>query len=263
MNVKIFSLLITFGFAVSSQATLTGYWDFEEGSGSTVNESVSNTDSAAFGGGITFSTNTPGANSNFSLSFDGNTEVNTNVSGGDLNLPGTGAKTISLWFNSSVSEPIRMGLFGYTPTGGDGEDLRFVYEHNPVGGRDHQLRLEVSGGAATFSTGGLLDGNWHMVAAVIPAGAEARDIQFYINGTLHDEDGGSTRLVNTASGDDVFLGSTGGGFYFNGLMDDVRVYDSALTLSELDAIYTAIPEPGTLALLGIALGTLLAFRRRK
>lgn len=63
-------------------------------------------------------------------------------------------------------------------------------------------------------------------------------------------------------------GSTGDGpryAHLDGALDDIRFYDHALTLSEVQSI--AVPEPGSVALLGSALLAMgcvsLAYRRRR
>jgi len=49
-----------------------------------------------------------------------------------------------------------------------------------------------------------------------------------------------------------------------GLIDDVQIYDHALTAAEIDAIRTSVPEPVGLSLFSIgAIGLLSLARRRR
>ncbi len=56
--------------------------------------------------------------------------------------------------------------------------------------------------------------------------------------------------------------NTGLDRYFNGIIDDVRFYDEALGLPEIEDIYT-IPEPSTITLAALALVGLLAHSHRR
>src|SRR5690606_35526621 len=133
------------------------------------------------------------------------------------------------------------------------------------------LRLEVSKGAAKTTQMSLYDGQWHFVAEVIPAGANAQDVYFYIDGSIYNDENGSTMPINTASSavagssDHVFIGNdhinSGEGAAFQGMIDNVQVYNTALNGEELDGLYN-IPEPASFGLLGIGSMLLLRNRRR-
>jgi hypothetical protein len=62
-----------------------------------------------------------------------------------------------------------------------------------------------------------------------------------------------------------FIGQAGNGEgFFNGYMDEVRIYDRALTATDVTELYNAtIPEPGTLAVLTVGGLFALARKRRK
>lgn len=243
-----------------ASAGLVGSWSFEDGPGNTTADSVSSTASDTFGSGVAFSSDTVAPGSTASLSIGGSSDLETNLTGADLGITGTGAKTFAAWIKMDSSVSGRQGIVSYSPTNGtgSGEDLRLVYDASAG-----QLRLEVSAGAAGNDDFNLADGQWHLVAAIIPANSQAQDIDFYIDGDIYDDEVNSTRAINTATGlSEFFIGNdqtsnepTG---IFDGLIDDVKVYDHALTESELDALL--VPEPASLALL--TLGGLAMIRRR-
>ena len=79
-------------------------------------------------------------------------------------------------------------------------------------------------------------GQWVHVATVLPEGASSpADVQLYVNGVR--ETGAVTAgTINTKAGASMRIGANETGQYFTGLIDDVRVYDRALTAEEIAGI---------------------------
>jgi len=107
----------------------------------------------------------------------------------------------------------------------------------------------------TSSSGGYQH-QWMHVAAV----RDGETKLLYINGVLDNT--GATLGVVTSKNSKVYIGcikSPQTGLYhcFNGTIDDVRIYNHALSESEIREL---IPEPGTFLLL--SLRTALVFRKR-
>jgi hypothetical protein len=128
----------------------------------------------------------------------------------------------------------------------------------------YQLRLEVSGGGIN-STTLLNDDAWHHVAAV-QSGGTLGTVSLYIDGVLqgvaYNGANGSSTAINTIAGTNTVTigGSTHATTYnFLGSIDEVRIYDEALTQEQVQALM--VPEPSA-ALLAVAAGGLLARRRR-
>lgn len=63
------------------------------------------------------------------------------------------------------------------------------------------------------------------------------------------------------NGDEIFIGRSAAGD-FVGDIDELAFYDRALTAAEISARYTAVPEPGAMALLGLG-GLCMLARRGK
>ena len=250
----------------SAQAALVAHWDLEEGTGATTSDQVSTT-AGALGTGVSWSTDTPGAASDYSLSFPNTTAgfVGTTLNATDMGISGTGAKTILGWFKTTSQE--QQMFFGYSPSNGTGagQDLRLGHDASGY------LRFEVSSGFALYNGKTLDDGAWHMAAVIISADDTTSTVDFYLDGDLLTPTSSSTRAINTlgasslgANFDQVVLGNgnpTSSTQAWDGFIDEVRVYNTALTETELDSIYAAIPEPATFGLVGL-MGLACLVRRR-
>jgi len=116
-----------------------------------------------------------------------------------------------------------------------------------------------------YSTTPVDDGDWHQLVGVYNAGAVH---QIYVDGAF--EGSALSSPIFTIAADFLIGGIVVGGVdtgHFNGLISDVRVYDNALSASDVEAICQqvlsgqAVPEPSSLALVAIAGTCLLAFGR--
>ena len=113
-------------------------------------------------------------------------------------------------------------------------------------------------GAGGTPPGTIYDGQWHHIAATYDSATSTK--RLYFDGVELGSGLVIADLNVAATG--FTLGATRtGGEGFNGLIDDVRVYDNVLSQSEISAL-SSIPEPSAAALLGLG-GLALAFRRRK
>lgn len=92
-------------------------------------------------------------------------------------------------------------------------------------------------------------------------------IKYYLNGShITGEDNAFTGTL-ACSGNNLVLGKrvyTAGPLHFDGALDNVRIYNHALSGDDIGTLYNGdmIPEPSTLLLLGGGLLGLLIFRRK-
>src|ERR1035441_7348190 len=94
-----------------------------------------------------------------------------------------------------------------------------------------------SGFPAVATASSVLDSHWHHVAGVFTG----TQIQIYLDGILNGSVAQSSPPVNNSR--DVEIGSSYGGGarkrYFNGLIDELRYYNRALSSNEVATIYQA------------------------
>jgi alpha-tubulin suppressor-like RCC1 family protein len=100
-----------------------------------------------------------------------------------------------------------------------------------------RLRLLAGGGALVESVSTVNSGQWTHVAVVLPSwGNSVNDVLLYVNGIRQARSAIAQRWINTVAGADFRIGADDTGKFFIGLIDDVRIYDRALTPEEIAAL---------------------------
>ena len=152
-------------------------------------------------------------------------------------IGGKGARTISMWVNTFVPPSSTTVLAGWGPNVAQ-QRWHFKFEASTQG-----IRTENQGGN-NFGSIPVADGLWHHVVCVFPEGGETIGaVDHYVDGVLDPvKSGGVTNPVNTVA-DPTGLPVTVGGSRFDAgyryattLIDEVRIYDRALTAEEIAAL---------------------------
>jgi hypothetical protein len=102
---------------------------------------------------------------------------------------------------------------------------------------------------------------WHHFAYVVDDTNNAQ--RFYVDGALATSSSYTESIVYTGLGTDTFFGRQGTGdtiYDFNGLMDDVRVYNVALSNSDVKSLYAAGPASGASSSIKTRIKALLRFK---
>jgi hypothetical protein len=217
---------------------LVGYWRFDETSGTSAHDSSRQGEDGILNGGSTYSTNVPALRftNERSLDFNGtNAYVRVPVPfAGALNVAGNNI-TMSAWIKLNALNDYG-GLIAKTEGSSYWEYSMILNSNGRIGFYSGDTTPNGLSSSGTISD----TTSWHHVAFT-RLGSIAR---FYIDGNLS----GSSTLTGLwpVRFNDVEIGRDGGwgaSANFKGLIDEVRIYERALSASEIAAL--AAGNPGT------------------
>jgi outer membrane protein assembly factor BamB len=190
---------------------LVGYWKLDEGSGTTAYDS-----SGYNNHGIIYGASWTSGKVNSALSFDG---VDDYVDcGTDPSLMPTTAITLETWFKASDVNTYAtiVSTFYY-----EGYFLRI----NPNAG------IEFAPGICYSPPGTIQPGVWYHVVGTFDGTSK-----IYVNGKLVSSQGAGYLAY---TGQSLRIGNNPTtGFWFNGIIDEVKIYNRALSAEEIWAEYT-------------------------
>lgn len=259
-------------------AAMVAHYDFNETSGTTLNDSAGSADGTATdvafavsGAGVT-----PGSLGNAGA-FNGTTSVVDFGEPGSFDL-GTGDFTITGWFKMPTNTTT--GVFGNKPVfqnidyAGGGWVFEVGRADRSYGG---EIFFTVGGGSGSvfgqtqlFSDTRVDDNNWHWVAVTNSGGA----LSMYIDGVLQVDGGNMVAGTSTATSPSgtlaQFAARGAAQALFDGSLDEWRIYDEALA-GTLDGnnslaggdLYDVwqLPEPASAVIVMTGAAGMLARRR--
>ena len=223
-------------------AGLVAYWAFDEGSGTTAIDSSGNGHDGTLLGDPEWVAGMIGSGA---LSFDGSDGL-VDV-GHDESLSITDELTITVWVK--VSD---LGTYYFLvckqPSGTAGDNYPGNYEFRIQANTGilefgHQ---EAEGEQYTFYTSetSITAEQWYHVAVVVTKGEL---VEFYIDGVPA---GNAEQLTNfgVLNDEPVRIGGRKDGYsFFNGILDDVRLYDRTLSAVQIQKLYNGNPPMFTIA----------------
>ncbi|HUV64648.1 MAG TPA: LamG-like jellyroll fold domain-containing protein [Sedimentisphaerales bacterium] len=213
----------------AADPNLVGWWRFNDGSGTAAIDSSGNDHHGVLVDNPVWISGIQGG----ALQFTGGNHVA--VPGYDGVL-GSRARTSAAWLNVTKTSA---SIITWGPAGG-GTKWAMRTHNGPAA-----VRVECGQGN-TWATTDLADGNWHHVAAVLEddGSPDISEVKFYVDGKLDPTaPGGTPRAINTSSGVELQIAYdlNATGRTYDGMMDDVRIYDRALSAAEIQAL---IDNPG-------------------
>jgi hypothetical protein len=204
------------------------FWQFDEGFGQTANDSTINANNGTLGGTSAVQDSDPTWQtedmcvSGKCLKFDG---VDDYVDmGNDASLNITDAITVETWVKIGV--PISSQSGEYPAIVRKGEKYNMWV--SPTGDR---VDFKTAGGSASFSGSLLTEGQWNHIVGTF----DGSNVKIYLNSNLKDAQIGGLAPSPT---DNLQIAKGGGGF-FNGFIDSVKIYPYARTAAQIKADYAA------------------------
>jgi len=214
--------------------SLVGYWKFDEGSGTTAYDASGHGANGTIYGGSTYTTSKVGS---YSINLGNGNYVN--IPSSTLTTPNTNDFTVGLWIKipfaaigTDNSYP-NIFLKGLT-TGAPAHTWGFIGGSTSTSTVRFQQTSDVGGTfPVNLSTGVLADG-WHYLITK----RSGSTTQLYVDGIYSTQSTSGGTNLNTTSNFSVG-GNSSNGSYFIGQIDDVRIYNRALSAAEVQAMYTA------------------------
>ncbi len=206
---------------------LISWWRFDEGKG-TISKDASNTGND----GTIYGAKWVAGKVNSALYFDGTDDYVD--CGNDASLKLTGDFTVEIWVKlDKISMGRNVCIIDYIYT--DGYSLFKNHRNKLKAYRGYKMQ---KGGVETGAICGvkyLLADTWYHIAYVVNTSVSTGYI--YINGEL-DNSGTLDNKPGFTKGN-LFIGKRGDGYWFNGIIDEIRIYNRPLSDTEICDNYTA------------------------
>ena len=108
---------------------------------------------------------------------------------------------------------------------------------------DNGVSVGFTGARLIFDKGNLNIREWNHFTLVVPLNSDTDGVTGYVNGVRKTPtyEAGSNQTINTFDNGDEAIGAVGGGtpqLFFNGRLDEIRIYNRTLNGSEAKSLYT-------------------------
>ena len=196
----------------------------------------------------------------YSITLDGTDDKIALGPSDSMILDGFSGITLSLWIKTSTAGGY---LFSnLRQSDGSNFSLRF-HANSALTGSPLRLEGLILNGSGTLikpiTTADVADGAWHHIVLT----GKASEQVLYIDGAVAAGDDATTTgaFGMDASSDVAHIGSFGSGSFFDGQIDEVSIWNSALNLASVQAIYNKGSQYDLTSGLSIGTGPLVAYYR--
>jgi len=239
---------LTLSSAAFPTADLAALWDFDETTGTSAADPTGGHTGTLAGFPVDDSQWVSGKVGG-AMDFDG-ADDQVDITG-YTGVTGTQARTMAAWIKTTKGDATILSW------GTDATGQKWVFRTQTGNGQAGAIRTEVSGGFNVGATD-LRDDQWHHVVMVLPDDGTPNvdEMLVYVDGQLETPSASQATAINTASSLDVRIGNGHANRRFAGLLDQVGIWDRALTADEIATIYNggnglsstdvgAVNQPGT------------------
>jgi len=211
---------------------LVGYWRFDEGTGAFVGDHSGQGNNGTWNGtGAHWTDGKYGTAGQFNGSDD-----YVNVTHNTILNPQTSDFTVGAWFKSGSTDNNRYIVDKYNNPEPSGPNGYLLNLNGPSS--DGRITVYIGDGTNSIADGkgsGFNDNQWHYVTLVINYGSVAKIFVDAIQQGTDINISGIVGSINSAA--PLRVGWLWASDYFDGLIDEVRIYNRALSASEVEALY--------------------------
>jgi hypothetical protein len=225
----------------SLEEGLVGYWKMNEASWNGTTGEVIDSSPSGYNGTAQGGPTTTAAGLGRSGLFVGDNDY---INAGDITqLNGVSAFSVSQWvFIDSILNADR--IFHKAIDGSNDISIAPFFQSEP------RIYVEIGNGSNSFGywpiSGVIMSSYWSYITVVYDGSGstDAERVKLYINGVQKDLTFTGTIPSTTADlgSNNLMLGSGASSDYFAGKLDEVRIYDRAITAEEVAKLYQYAPE---------------------
>jgi hypothetical protein len=216
---------------------LLGWWPLNSAdiAGNAVIDATGHGNTAILVGGFASATGKIGG----AVQFTGATSFMN--AGDDINPPN--AITMSGWVNVTPNGASQVIIDKWCTQACSDADQSYLLYVTATGVAQCIINGTNNADYTITSTASVADGNWHLVTCTVDKNATGSNEVLYIDGAQAAAASVGTNVIRTSL-DPLVIGSG-----INGLLDDVRIYGRALSLTEVQTLFTmtypGVPAPPT------------------
>ncbi|MGK7928253.1 MAG: LamG domain-containing protein [Spirulina sp.] len=146
-------------------------------------------------------------------------------------VTGKNSRTVEAWIKTTETDRAIVS-WGKNENG-----KKWTFRVQSTDGKPNTIRAEINGGYIVGSTP-VSDGKWHHVACTVETqeSLNVTDVKLYVDGKLEQISAEKSQALNTATGGrNIFIGNDFSDRYFDGAIDEVRIWNTPRTARQIKA----------------------------